>query len=457
MKAEIKIPAVGESITEATIAQWVKKDGDMVKRDEILLILETDKASVEVVSENEGRLSIKAAEGQTVTIGAVVGFVDTDAKASASSGASSSAGATASSGAGITASPGTATIGAAPAKPTAPPPPISSGVSMTATLTTSTHPSPPKPNHTLSPAVRRIVEEQSLNVKGVTGSGKDGRLTKGDVLNASQTPSMASPAAAHSAPAAMAPAAKSAAAPTPLPQPRMTRAEQAVTREPMTKLRQTIARRLVEAQSNAAILTTFNEIDMTNVMALRAKYKDKFKERYNINLGFMGFFVKAAIEALKAFPRVNGMIDGTDVVFNHFYNIGIAVGTERGLVVPVVRNADLLTIADVEMSIKHYAEKARDGKISIDDLSGGTFTISNGGVYGSLMSTPILNPPQSGILGLHKIEERPVAIQGKVEIRPMMYVALSYDHRIIDGAESVSFLVKIKEGIEDPARLLLEI
>ncbi len=250
---------------------------------------------------------------------------------------------------------------------------------------------------------------------------------------------------------------KAPAAPTNLPQPKVAAQGQTTTREPMTKLRQTIARRLVEAQHNAAILTTFNEIDMTNVMALRSKYKEKFKEKYNINLGFMGFFVKAAVEALKAFPRVNGFIDGNDIIFNHFFNVGIAVGTEKGLVVPVVRNADLLSIAEVEMSIKHYAEKARDGKISLDDLTGGTFTISNGGVYGSLMSTPILNPPQSGILGLHKIEERPIAIAGKVEIRPMMYVALSYDHRIIDGKEAVSFLVKVKECVEAPERLLLEI
>jgi 2-oxoglutarate dehydrogenase E2 component (dihydrolipoamide succinyltransferase) len=302
----------------------------------------------------------------------------------------------------------------------------------------------------ISPSVRRMSEEQGINVTGMTGTGKDGRLTKGDLMGATK---VATPAPS----AATVPSVKTPAAPTPLPQAKMAFSSAVTTREPMSKLRQTIARRLVEAQHTAAILTTFNEIDMTAVMALRAKYKEKFKERYNINLGFMGFFTKAAVEALKAFPRVNGMIDGNDLVFNNFVNIGIAVGTEKGLVVPVVKNAEHLSIAEIEMSIKHYAEKARDGKISLDDMSGGTFTISNGGVYGSLMSTPILNPPQSGILGLHKIEERPIAIQGKVEIRPMMYVALSYDHRIIDGGESVSFLVKIKEGMEDPARLLLEI
>ena len=416
MKTQIKIPAVGESITEATIAQWVKKDGDAVKRDEILLILETDKASVEVVSEQAGRLSVQVKEGQTVAIGSVVGEIDSEGAAAAAS---------------------------------APAPTPAAAATPVATKPAPSAPAPaPAPAaQPLSPSVRRMAEEQKINVAGMSGSGKDGRLTKGDLIAAP------APTSSPKAPAA-APAPKSS---TSLPQPRGGQVTASSTREPMTKLRQTIARRLVEAQHTAAILTTFNEIDMTNVLALRAKYKDKFKDRYGISLGFMGFFVKAAIEALKAFPKVNGYIEGTDVVYNHFYNVGIAVGTEKGLIVPVVKNSDMLSIAEVEQSIKHYAEKARDGKISLDDLSGGTFTISNGGVYGSLMSTPILNPPQSAILGLHKIEERPVAIQGKVEIRPMMYVALSYDHRIIDGAESVSFLVKIKEGIEDPSRLLIEV
>lgn len=395
MKVEIKIPAVGESITEATISQWTKKDGDFVKRNDVLLILETDKASVEVVAENEGRLTVKTQEGQTVPIGSIVGLVDTEGKADAGKKAD--------------------TVVKPAEVPAAPPMPII------------------KSAMPLSPAVRRIVTEQGLNINGTPGTGKNGRLTKGDVLN---IPS---------------------ASPVKISPPNLPPAGFTTTREPMTKLRQTIARRLVEAQSTAAILTTFNEIDMSSVMALRTKYKEKFKEKYNINLGFMGFFIKASIDALKSFPRVNAIIDGTDIVYNHFYNIGVAVGTERGLVVPVIRNAEQLSISEIEKSIKHYAEKAREGKISLDDLTGGTFTISNGGVYGSMMSTPILNPPQSAILGLHKIEDRPVAIQGKVEIRPMMYVALSYDHRIIDGGESVSFLVKIKEGLEDPARLLLDI
>ncbi len=414
MKTQIKIPAVGESINEATISQWMKKNGEKVKRDDVLLVLETDKASVEVVAESDGVLSTKAKEGETVAIGAVVGEIDSEAPAKSAP--------------------------APAAKPSAPPPPIAKPPVAKPAAPVAEGPSLPAAAFTSSgPAVRRIVDEQHLDVSGVTGTGKDGRLTKGDLLG-------------------LAP--KSIPPPPPMP---ATKPQQGaglqsrVTREPMTKLRQTIAKRLVEAQHTAAILTTFNEIDMSAVMAVRAKYKDRFKERYGISLGFMGFFVKASIEALRAFPRVNAMIDGNDVLFNNFFNIGIAVGTEKGIIVPVVRDADRLSIAQIELSIKHYAEKARAGKIALEDLADGTFTISNGGVYGSLLSTPILNPPQSAILGLHKIEERPVAVQGKIEIRPMMYVALSYDHRIIDGAESVSFLVKVKEGIEDPARLLIEV
>jgi 2-oxoglutarate dehydrogenase E2 component (dihydrolipoamide succinyltransferase) len=414
--AEIKIPAVGESITEATIAQWLKKDGDIVKRDDILLSLETDKATVEVVAEHAGKLKIKTKEGETVQIGAVVGEIDTSAAAETITTAS---------------------------EPKAQASPTPKGSAPAAAAPAST-------NHeqNLSPAVRRVVAENPIDLESVSGSGRNGQITKGDVLQALKNP----------APASAPKAASPAASPTPLPQVRATGTMTAQqTREPMTKLRQTIARRLVEAQHTAAILTTFNEIDMTEVMALRKKYKEKFKERHNVNLGFMGFFVKACIEALKAYPRINGYIEGTEIVYNHYYNVGIAVGTEKGLIVPVIRNAEMLTLAEVELTIKHYAEKARENKIGINDLSGGTFTISNGGVYGSLMSTPILNPPQSGILGLHKIEERPMAVNGKIEIRPMMYVALSYDHRMVDGGEAVGFLVKIKEGIEDPSRLLLEI
>jgi len=304
-------------------------------------------------------------------------------------------------------------------------------------------------NH-LSPAVQKTVTERGLDPASVTGTGRDGRLTKADVVNAQPATATSSQTALPQTPARE----KTAPTPPPLRGPSKQGEQKRV---PLTTIRKKIAERLLHSQQSTATLTTFNEIDMTRVMEIRSKYKDKFKERYAVNLGFMGFFVKASIEALKAVPNVNGMIDGSDMVFNHFFNIGMAVGTEKGLIVPVVKDADQLSIAQIEMAIREFAVKGRDGKISIDDLSGGTFTITNGGVYGSLMSTPILNPPQSGILGLHKIEERPMAINGQVVVRPMMYVALSYDHRVIDGKEAVTFLVKVKEGIEDPERLLIEI
>lgn len=452
MKADIKIPAVGESITEATISQWMKKNGDAVKRDDVLLTLETDKASVEVVAENAGTLTVSVNEGQTVAIGSVVGFIDTDG-AGASAGAAPAAKPTA-----PPASAKPTTPPAASAKPSAPP--------VQAAPAAKSAPAPMQSSafqttSTLSPAVRKLVSETQMDPASISGTGKDGRLTKGDVLSATANQNAGTPTAAPvTAPSAKAPAAgaKPAAAPTALPKPKLGgTAGNETTREPMSKIRQTIAKRLVEAQSTAAILTTFNEIDMSHVMEMRTKYKEQFEKKHGVKMGFMGFFVKAVISALKAYPKVNAYIDGTDLIYHHYNNIGIAVGTEKGLMVPIIKNAESLSLAEIELSIKHYAEKARDGKISIDDLNGGTFTISNGGVYGSLMSTPILNPPQSGILGLHKIQERPVAIDGKVEIRPMMYVALSYDHRVIDGAESVSFLVKVKEAMEDPARILLEI
>ena len=417
--AEIKIPAVGESINEATISEWLKQDGDIIQRDDVLMVLETDKASVEVVAEDAGKLSIKVQEGETVEVGSVVGEIDTSA-------------------AGEAPAPAAAEPAAKPSAPPVPP-------------TTAAKPSaPPVPtangNGHMSPAVNRILSEKGIPPSAVTPTGPKGNITKADAMAASTAP------APNAAPTAEAPK-----TPTPLPQAGAGQIAQEQTREKMTRLRQTIATRLVEAQRTAAILTTFNEIDMSATMELRKQYKESFKERHNVNLGFMGFFTKAVIEGLKAFPRVNAQIEGDEIIYNHFHNIGVAVGTEKGLVVPVIRHADFLSLAEIELSIKHYAEKARDGKIGVDDLSGGTFTISNGGVYGSMMSTPILNPPQSGILGLHKIEQRPVAIDGNVEIRPMMYIALSYDHRMVDGKEAVSFLVRVKECMEDPARLLLEI
>jgi len=424
MKQEIKVPAVGESITEATIGSWTKKSGEFVKRNEVLMLLETDKASVEVVAENDGVLTILPGNeaGAVVKIGATVATLDTDAKPTAGA-------------------PAAEAPKAAPAQPAAPAP------------TPAPAAQPASATQPLSPAVQRIVTEKGLDPSAIPGTGKDGRLTKGDVLAAEP----GKPAAA----AAPAPAAKAA------PAPQVSAAEVMAARGPskqgdkkivpMTTIRKRIAERLKEAQNTAALLTTFNEIDMSRVMDLRARYKDKFKEKFGLNLGFNGFFVKASVEALKAFPAVNAHITGTDIEYHNYYNIGIAVSTEKGLMVPVVKDADMLSLAGIEMAVRDLALKGRDGKIMPDDLSGGTFSITNGGVFGSLLSTPILNYPQSAILGLHKIEDRPVAINGKVEIRPMMYVALTYDHRIIDGKEAVSFLVKIKELVEDPERMLLEV
>ncbi len=412
MKVDIKVPAVGESITEATIAEWRKKDGDQVKKNDVLLSLETDKATVEVVAENDGKLSIGAKAGTVVKIGAAVGSIDT-----AAAGAAPSAPAPAAS------APTSAPIPAAPTP-----------------LATSIPASRPS-GEVLSPAVRRIVEERQLDPATIQGTGKDGRITKFD---------------AESAPAAAA-ATAAASAPRPAPIPTPVGPTGGIRRVPMTTIRKRIAQRLVEAQHTAAILTTFNEIDMSAVMAAREKYKDRFKERHGIGLGFMGFFVKACIHALRQVPEVNAFIEGEEMIFHDYYNMGVAVGTEKGLLVPVIKNAENLSLAGIELAIRDFAVKAKEGKISPNDLGGGTFTISNGGTYGSLMSTPILNPPQSGILGMHKIEDRPVVVNKEIVIRPMMYVALSYDHRIVDGKGAVTFLVKVKEAIEDPQRILLEI
>ncbi len=436
MISEIKVPAVGESISEATIGEWTKKSGDFVKRDEIILLLETDKASVEVVAPSDGVLTISVKAGEVVKIGATVASIDTEGVATAGltqpAKNSDAAKATTPSSAAPSAPPSS---GAAPAK---------------------------SPNaEVLSPAVRRVVEENGLHAASISGTGKDGRLTKADAEMAAEKGRGGQGglgASANGGLQMVQGAAVESSVPSKGPSTKGAGGERRV---PMTTIRKRIAERLVQAQHTAAILTTFNEIDMTEVMAIRGRYKDKFKEQYGTSLGFMGFFVKASIAALKEIPLANARIDGTDMVYHDFFNVGMAVGTEKGLIVPVIKNADQLSIAEIELAIKHFATKARDGKISVDDLSGGTFTISNGGVYGSLMSTPILNAPQSGILGLHKIEERPVVVttNGKKEIaiRSMMYVALSYDHRVLDGKEAVTFLVKVKEAIEDPSRLLVGI
>lgn len=409
MATEIRVPTLGESVSEATIGKWFKKPGEAVKADEPLVELETDKVTLEVNAPAAGVLGeIVAKEGDTVGVSALLGTI-------AEGGAAAAA----------------APAPKAEAKPAAAPAPAAEAPKAAATKAADS-----------GPAVSRLAAESGVNPANVAASGKDGRVTKGDMLAAIATGGAAAPAAA--APAQVrAPSAPDDAS----------REE----RVKMTKLRQTIARRLKEAQSTAAMLTTFNEVDMTNVMALRNQYKDAFEKKHGVKLGFMGFFVKAAVQALKEIPAVNAEIDGTDIVYKNYYHIGVAVGTEKGLVVPVVRDADQLSIAGVEKKIGEFGKKARDGQLKIEEMQGGTFTISNGGVYGSLMSTPILNAPQSAILGMHKIQERPMVVGGKIEARPMMYLAVSYDHRIIDGKEAVTFLVRLKEGLEDPARLVLDL
>jgi 2-oxoglutarate dehydrogenase E2 component (dihydrolipoamide succinyltransferase) len=437
MSTNIVVPALGESITEATVAKWMKGVGEPVKADEPLLELETDKVTLEVFAPAAGVLSeIKVDTGGTVEVGAVLGVIGDGAGAAAAPAKPAAKQA------------GDAQLGAVEPQPKAAPPKAAPQPAAVAAA------------QALSPAVRKLVDESGVDPSGIAASGKDGRLTKGDVLAAlearGKTTIGAPPAAPASAPASPPPAAKPAAAPA-APPPAVARA--AGPREErvrMTRLRKRIAERLKEAQNTAAMLTTFNEVDMTNVMALRNAHKDAFEKKHGVKLGFMSIFVKAAIVALKEIPAVNASIDGEELVYKNFYDIGVAVSTEQGLVVPVVRDADALSFAAIEAKIAEYGRKARDGKLTIEELTGGTFTISNGGVFGSLMSTPILNPPQSGILGMHKIQPRPMAIGDKVEIRPMMYLALSYDHRIIDGREAVTFLVRIKECIEDPQRILLD-
>ncbi len=421
MSIEVKIPAVGESISSGVVSVWHKKSGEHVKAGEPLFTLETDKVSTEIVAEKAGLLQTIAAEGQEVKIGEVVATIDESAAAPTA-------------GPETVATPTSAKEKPDPNRVEAP----NAGEKRS-------------PNaEVLSPAVRRIVEEEQLETASIVGSGKGGRLTKGDVLHAAQNRT-AEPAA----PTPAAPVPTDGAATQPQQQPAVS-TDGRFTRKKMSPLRRKIAAQLVMAQHTAAILTTFNECDMTAVSALRKEKQDAFTKANGMKLGFMSFFIKATVEALKAVPAINARIEGDDFIQNHFYDIGVAVGTERGLVVPVVRDADKKTFADLERSIGEYAVKAREGKIKIEDLQGGTFTISNGGVYGSLLSTPILNPPQSGILGMHKIMDRPIVVNGKVEARPMMYLALSYDHRAVDGKEAVTFLIRVKECIEDPTKLPLD-
>ncbi|VTS06725.1 2-oxoglutarate dehydrogenase complex dihydrolipoyllysine-residue succinyltransferase [Tuwongella immobilis] len=419
MAVDIVVPTVGESVAEGRIARWVKKSGESVKEGEILIELETDKATAEVTAPASGVVQADVPEGTMVQIGAVVG------KILPSNGA------------------------AAPAPKAAPSAPPAAAKPAAAAPVPIAEPVDGPP---LSPAARRVVAENHLDPNNLTGSARGGVVTKEDALKAVQASS--APAAAPVA--APAPAKPAPAAPAATPAP-ATASGDRVVRQPMSMIRRTIAARLVQAQQTTASLTTFNEVDMSAIMDLRTKYKDKFKERHKVGLGFMSFFVKAAIEALKAFPMVNARIDGSDVVLQNFYDIGVAVSTERGLVVPVIRNADAMSYAGIEQAIVDVATKARDNKISIADMSGGTFTITNGGIFGSMLSTPILNTPQSAILGMHNIVKRAVVVDDQIVIHPMMYLALTYDHRIIDGKEAVQFLVRIKDCVENPERMLLSI
>jgi 2-oxoglutarate dehydrogenase E2 component (dihydrolipoamide succinyltransferase) len=411
--AEIRVPTLGESVTEATIGRWFKKTGDAVAVDEPLVELETDKVTIEVPAPSAGTLGeIVAKDGETVAVGALLGQITEGAGKPAAAKPAE----------------------AAPAKPAA----------AAAAAPAPSQKSPPA-DAPQAPSVRKLSAESGIDAGTVPGSGKDGRVTKGDMMAAIE---------------------KAAASPTPINQPAASLQVRAPSpaddaareeRVKMTRLRQTIARRLKDVQNTAAMLTTFNEVDMTNVMALRAHYKELFEKKHHSKLGFMGFFVKACVQALKEVPAVNAEIDGTDLVYKNYYHVGVAVGTDKGLVVPVVRECDHKSIAQIETTIADFGRRARDGQLKIDEMQGGTFTITNGGIYGSLMSTPILNAPQAGILGMHKIQERPVVVGGKIEIRPMMYLALSYDHRVIDGKEAVTFLVRVKENLEDPARLVLDL
>ena len=391
MPKDLVVPMLGESVTEATVSKWLKQVGDPVKADEPVVELETDKVSVAVPSPETGVLSeIKIQTGSTVNVGAVLGSVEA----------------------------GTASVAKKePIKASAPIKP------KTVEVSTSK-------KEILSPAVKRILEEKKIDIMTISGSGRDGRILKGDLLESMGLPS--APSAA-----------------------RATKGDEE--RVKMTRLRATIAKRLKEAQNNAAMLTTFNEIDMSRIIEMRAEYKDGFQKKYGVKLGFMSFFVRSCVEALKAFPIINAEIQQDEIVYKNYYNIGVAVGTEKGLVVPVVRDADKLSFADIEKQIIALGEKAKTGQLSIEELQGGTFTITNGGIYGSMLSTPILNPPQSGVLGMHNIVQRAVVVEGKVEVRPIMYLALSYDHRIIDGKDAVSFLVRVKEYLEDPRRLFLNL
>jgi len=456
MEIEIKIPSVGESVQEAVLVEWYKKDGDEVQKDEPLFVIETDKVTLEIVAEASGILKILIREGETVSIGAVVGSIDAKEVAETE--------------------PEPATPEEEPekkvteAEPEAAPrekepeeeperpqtvskEPKKSVASKAASEEATAEREPADGPKILSPSVRRLVSEKDIDIADIIGTGPGKRITKGDVLlyleQASSDASMK--------PASHVDVKKVADSKSEIPKKTVPADDEDVTRKPMTPIRRRIASRLLEAKHSTAMLTTFNEIDMTHTMALRSQFKEAFKKKYGVSLGFMSFFTKAVVEGLKEFPQINAFVDGNDVLYHNYYHVGIAIGTGKGLVVPVIRNADKLSFAELEQAIVDFVDKIKNNRLELADLEGGTFTITNGGVFGSLLSTPILNTPQSGILGMHKIEKRPVVVEDKIDIRPMMYVALSYDHRIVDGREAVTFLVKIKECIENPERIMMEI
>jgi 2-oxoglutarate dehydrogenase E2 component (dihydrolipoamide succinyltransferase) len=452
MEIEIKIPSVGESVQEAVLVEWYKKDGDAVQKDDPLFVIETDKVTLEIVAEASGILKILTEEGKTVSIGAVVGSIDVKEVSETAP----------------EPAPEEETISEAVQKPapreeekTGPPqvrewpeePAPSVAAPEKAIEEEPVEKAPAEVRSVLSPSVRRLVSEKNIDISSITGSGPGNRITKGDVLLYLE----------HQAPAPSKEPVpdtgmeKAADLKASVPAKAAFPAAEDVVRKPMSPIRRRIASRLLEARRNTAMLTTFNEIDMTRTMALRTQFKEAFKEKHGISLGFMSFFIKATIEALKEFPEVNAFIEGEDIVYHNYFHIGIAVGTGKGLVVPVIRNADRLSFAQLEQAIVDFVNKIKTNRLELADLEGGTFTITNGGVFGSLMSTPILNTPQSGILGMHKIEKRPVVLDDKITVRPMMYVALSYDHRIVDGREAVKSLVRIKECIENPERIMMEI
>jgi 2-oxoglutarate dehydrogenase E2 component (dihydrolipoamide succinyltransferase) len=418
MLLEIKVPSVGESVTEATLAQWYKKDGGQVRKGELLFVLETDKVTLEIEAEADGVLKISKSEGETMPIGGVVGTIDTEAAPEA-------------------------VEEVAPAEAVEPPP---------AAPAPPAEPQPAEPaaeiplaaKPVLPPSVRRLVAERNLDASKIMGTGPGGRITKGDVILYLEQAALAVPSVVP--------------APQPsLPQEVAPAIEESITRKPMSQIRQRIAARLLEAKQNTAMLTTFNEIDMTRVQEIRAHYKEPFHKKYGVRLGIMSFFIKACVEALMEFPELNAYIENKDIIYHNYYHLGVAIGGERGLVVPVIRDVDKLSFAQLEQAIIDYVKKIQENRLELADLEGGTFTITNGGVFGSLLSTPILNIPQSGILGMHKIENRPVVLDGQIVVRPMMYVALTYDHRIVDGRQAVTFLVRIKEFIEEPDRIMIEI